>query len=109
MMYKILCVLWNLLTVILSGLLAFINLSEWYVVKIQKQIDGYPFGDSGPTPYFYKTSGLYAMTNFVWGSLFFIVFFLAFRAIMKRQQKLTLVLFSITILLILMFFIHRSL
>lgn len=109
MMYKILYILWNLLTVILSGLLAFINLSEWYGVKIQKQINDYPFGDSGPTPYFYRTSGLYAMTNFVWGSLFLIVFFLTFRTIMKRQQKLTLVLFGLTTLLTLMFFIHRSL
>lgn len=65
-----------LATVLLSGLFAFINLSEFVKIGILKQTSGYPFGGEGPTPWYYKTPQLYATVNLVFGVLFF--FTLAF-------------------------------
>lgn len=60
-----------LATVLLSGLFAFINLSEFVKIGIFKQTSGYPFGGEGPTPWYYKTPQLYATVNLTFGSIFF--------------------------------------
>ena len=61
------------LTIILSGLLALMNLSEWYIVKIQGRTAEYPFGGEGPTPYYYKTAEMYSTVNLIWGIVFLMV------------------------------------
>ena len=60
-----------LVTVLISGLFTFINVSEFVSVGILQQTKGYPFGGEGPAPWFYKTPQLYATVNLVFGLLFF--------------------------------------
>jgi hypothetical protein len=52
---------WILILPVLIGfLMAYVNLEEWYIVGVARDIAGYPFGGEGPVPYYYKTPELYA-------------------------------------------------
>lgn len=64
------------LTIILSGIFALMNLSGIYLIGILNKTDGYPFGGETPTPYYYKTSGLYSKVNLVWGLIFLTILLL---------------------------------
>lgn len=94
------------LTLILSGLLALMNLSEWYIVKIQGRTAEYPFGGEGPTPYYYKTAEMYSTVNLIWGILFLSVLLFTSWTIIKGQKKWTAISFGSTIILLLGLFIH---
>ncbi len=96
----------SILTIILSGLLALINLSEFYLIGILNKTDGYPFGGEGPTPYYYKTAGLYSTVNLIWGILFLITLLLAIWTIIKGQRKNIFWFLSLTVLLLLGQFLH---
>lgn len=90
----------------LSGLFALMNLSEFYLIGILNKTDGYPFGGEGPTPYYYKTAGLYSKVNLIWGLIFFTTLLLAIWAIIKGQRKNVFWFLGLTILLILGQFLH---
>ncbi|SFS81967.1 hypothetical protein [Lutibacter maritimus] len=60
--------------ILLSGIFSFIGFSEFYNVRIKKEIEFYPFGGEGPVPYFYKTAELYSNVNLTWGIIFLCVF-----------------------------------
>jgi len=94
------------LTIILSGLLALMNLSEWYIVKIQGRTAEYPFGGEGPTPYYYKTAEMYSTVNLIWGTVFLSVLLFTSWTIIKGQKKWTAISFGSTIILLLGLFIH---
>ncbi len=94
------------ITVILSGLLALMNLSEWYKVKILNCTAEYSFGSEGPYPYFYKTAELYSKVNLIWGLIFMTILLLSVWAIVKSKRRLKLTFFILTILLLIVLFIH---
>lgn len=94
------------LTIILSGLWALMNLSEWYIVKIQGRTAEYPFGGEGPTPYYYKTAEMYSTVNLIWGIVFLSVLLFTSWTIIKGQKKWTAISFGSTIILLLGLFIH---
>ena len=93
-------------TIILSGLLALMNFSEWYIVKIQGRTTEYPFGGEGPTPYYYKTAELYSTVNLIWGIVFLTVLLFTTWTVIKGKKKLTIISFGSTIILLLVLFIH---
>jgi len=94
------------LTMILCGLLAFINLSEWYFVKIQGRSAEYPFGGEGPTPYYYKTAELYSVVNLIWGIVFLSILIFTIWAIVTRRKKWTTLAFGLTIILLFGLLVH---
>lgn len=94
------------LTIILSGLLALMNFSEWYIVKIQGRTAEYPFGGEGSTPYYYKTAEMYSTVNLIWGIVFLSVLLFTSWTIKKGQKKLTAISFGSTIILLHGLFIH---
>ncbi len=98
----------GLLTIILNGFLVLMNLSEWYIVKIQGLTAEYPFGGEGSSPYYYKTAELYSTVNLVWGILFLAVLLFTVRTIIKGQKNLTLISFGSTLFLLLALLIHRQ-
>ena len=91
----------SLLTIILSGLLTLMNLSEFYKIGVLNKTDGYPFGGEGPTPYYYKTARLYSTVNLIWGVIFLTTLVLAIRTTIKGQRKNIFWFLGLTILLIL--------
>lgn len=96
----------SILTIILSGLLTLMNLSEFYLIGILNKTDDYPFGGEGPTPYYYKTSGLYSTVNLIWGLIFLTTLLLAIRTTIKGQRKKIIWFLGLTVILILGQFIH---
>ena len=90
-----------LVTVLLSGLFAFINLSEFLTVGVLLQTGGYPFGGEGPTPWYYKTPQLYATVNLIFGLLFFSALAFSCWAFAKVKKTLLFIMFIVTMLLIL--------
>lgn len=77
------------------------NLSEWYIVKIQNRTSEYPFGGEGPTPYYYHTAELYSTVTLIWGLIFLSVFCFTGWAVLKDRRKLTLISSGMTLLLLL--------
>jgi hypothetical protein len=94
------------IAIILSGLLALMNFSEWYRVKIQKQTAQYPFDSEGPIPYYYKSSELYSTVTLIWGVIFMSLLAFTFWAVNKGQPKLTLISFGFLILFLIGLFFH---
>ena len=94
------------LTIILSGLFTLMNLSEFYLIGILNKTDGYPFGGEGPTPYYYRTAGLYSTVNLIWGLIFLTTLLLAIWTIIKGQRKNVFWFLGLTVLLILGQFLH---
>jgi hypothetical protein len=96
----------SILTIILSGLFTLVNLSEFYLIGILNKTEGYPFGGEGPTPYFYKTAGLYSAVNLVWGLLFLTTLLLSIWTILKGQRNKVFWFWGLTVLLILGQILH---
>lgn len=94
------------MTIGLSGLFTLMNFSEFYIIGILNKTDGYPFGGECPTPYYYKTAGLYSTVNLIWGLLFLTTLLLAMWTIIKGQRKNIFLFLGLTILLILGQFLH---
>jgi hypothetical protein len=74
----------NYLSIPICLFFAVMDLSEYYIVGISKDIDGYPFGGEGPVPYFYRTAELYAAVCLTYGVLFS---FLAILGILNIWKK----------------------
>jgi hypothetical protein len=89
-----------LVTVLLSGLFAFVNLSEFLTVGILQKTSGYPFGGEGPTPWYYKTAQLYARVNLIFGLLFFSVLTVSCWTFIKVKKWTLLVTLIVTLLFI---------
>lgn len=93
-------------TIVINGLLAILNFSEWYVVKVQIRTAEYPFGSEGSTPYYYKTAELYSTVTLIWGIVFLTVLIFTTWTILTRKKKWTNVAFGMTIILFLGLLIH---
>lgn len=87
-----------IITAILSGFSAYIELSEFIRIAINKNTGGYPFGGEGPVPWYYKSASLYANAALIYGLLFLAIFLLAtwaFIRIKKRTLIFSLIIFVI--------------
>ena len=89
-------------TLLLTGLFAFINLSEFVTVGVLKQTSGYPFGGEGPTPWFYKSAKLYAAVNFVFGLLFLLSLATGVWSFIRGKKNVLVICFSVSVFLILL-------
>jgi hypothetical protein len=96
----------GLLAITLSGFLALMNISEWYIVKIQNLTSEYPFGGEGPTPYYYQTAELYSRVNLIWGLVFLSVLLFTTWTVLKDKRNLTLISLGTTLLLLVGLFIN---
>ena len=93
-------------TFLINGLLAFLNLGEFYKTRILKQTGDYTFGGEGPYPYYYKTAELYSTVNLIWGLLFFLTLLFTTWIMLKRQNKSIFYAFGLTLFLLLIMYIH---
>jgi hypothetical protein len=89
-----------IVTLLLSGLFAFVNLSEFTVVGVMKHTDDYPFGGEGPTPWHYKSAQVYAVVHLSFGVLFLLDFFMSVWSFFKARRNILLVSFGVTLFLI---------
>jgi glycopeptide antibiotics resistance protein len=89
-------------TLILAGLFAFVNLSEFVTVGVLKQTSGYPFGGEGPTPWFYKSAQLYATVNLVFGLLFLLPLATGVWSFLRFKKKVLIICFGLSLFLILL-------
>ncbi|TPE42627.1 hypothetical protein [Pontibacter mangrovi] len=90
----------------ITGLLAFTNLEEWYVISILGRTAGYPFGGEGPTAYYYKTPELYALVSLTWGLIFTGTFAFTLVTIIKKKKERMVAAFGTTVFLLAVLFIH---
>lgn len=90
----------------ITGLLAFTNLEEWYVISILSRTAGYPIGGEGPIPYYYRTPELYALVSLVWGLLFTGVFAFALLTMIKRSKTRMVAAFGTTVFLLAVMLVH---
>lgn len=95
-------------TIVLTSLLAFVNLSEWYAVKVQGRIEGYPFSSEGPTPYYYHSAEMYSSVMLVWGSLYLSTLILSLSTMKSGNVKWKWTSLSITLLLMIGQWIHSQ-
>jgi len=96
----------GLLTILINGLLVFINLGEFYKTRILKSTENYNFGGEGPGPYYYRTVELYSTINLIWGLLFLLTLLFATWTILKRKNRSLFFAFGLTLFLLLTMFIH---
>ena len=89
-------------TLLLSGLFAFVNLSEFVTIGVLKQTSGYPFGGEGPTPWFYKSAKLYAAVNLVFGSLFLLSLATGVWSFIRAKKNVVVICFGVSLFLILL-------
>lgn len=95
-------------SLLVCGLFAFINLSDWYVVKIQQQTAQYPFGGEGPTPYYYRSAELFSTVSLVWGILFLLAFAFVLWLVLSKREKGFRTALASTLLLIMGQFINAQ-
>jgi len=89
---------WILILAILIGLfMAYMNLEEWYIVGVARDITGYPFGGEGPVPYYYKTPELYSRINLVFGSVFLFLTLLSIWSLVKKRRRIGFLAFALII------------
>ena len=92
---------WLLILPFLIGLfMTIVNLSEWYRIGILKRTEGYPFGGEGPVPYFYKTPGLYALVNGVFGFVFLFLTLIVVWSFFGERRRIGLIAFALIIAVI---------
>jgi hypothetical protein len=89
-------------TILLSGLFAFANLSEFVTVGVLKKTSGYPFGGEGPTPWFYESAQLYATVNLIFGVLFLISFSVGTWSFVRLHRKALLISFGLSMICIIL-------
>ena len=97
---SITAILLSSITIVISGLLTLLSLSEWYKVKIHHDIAEYHFGSEGPYPYFYKTAELYSRVNLIWGLVFLVILFFSIWSIVRSKKKLTTLFFILAIFML---------
>ncbi len=94
------------LTLLLSGFMAFINLDEYVKIGVLNQTTNYPFGGEGPTPWYYNTADLYAKVNLAFGLAFLTTFIAAIWTILKRRNKGLLITLLSTIAIIVIMYVN---
>lgn len=88
------------LAFLLTVLFTFMNLEEFVKVGVLKQTGGYPFGEEGPVPWYYKTADLYAKMNLFFGLLFLATLGFAIWTTAKKKKMALFITFLTTIFLI---------
>ena len=89
-----------ILIFLLSGLLAFLLLSEFINIGILGRTDGYPFGVEGPEPsYSYSSAEIYARVNLIEGLSSLILFLVNIWAFLKVKKKVIFATLILTIFL----------
>jgi hypothetical protein len=89
-----------ILTLILSGVFAFVDLFEYVNIMILQRTEGYPFGGEGP--WYYKSKELYATLCLVFGLIFFIALLVSVWSLIKDKKKLMIITCIFTIVLIIL-------
>jgi hypothetical protein len=95
-------------SIVISILFSFLNLNEFFVVGILGQIDNYPFGGEGPTPYYYRTAELYSQVCLTYGIVFLASITASIWALIKGKRRTNLCLFIFTLVMVVLQFIHGN-
>lgn len=95
---------WLLLiaTLLLTGLFAFVNLSEFVIVGVLNKTKGYPFGGEGPTPWFYKSAKLYATVNLIFALMYLLFLATCVWSFIKVKNNVLVICFGISLTFILL-------
>lgn len=80
--------------IVIFYFIAFILISEWWNVKILKNIDYYAWGIINENPWFYETPNLYANVLLVEGLLIFLFTTITLIKITKKDKSFKYWLFS---------------
>src|SRR4051812_9754744 len=94
------------LTLLFLAFFSFINLSEWYIIAIQKDLRTYPFNGEGPVPYYYKSADLYSAVTLIWGITLLTILIFTVWTIVKNQRRRTLIASALTVFAVTLQFIH---
>ncbi len=94
------------LTILLSGLMTFMNFEEFVKIGLLKQTVDYPFGGEGPVPWYYKTADLYPKVILVFGLAFLSALIAAIWTTLKRNNMGLFIALLSTIFLIVIMYIN---
>ena len=89
-------------TLLLTGLFAFINLSEFITVGVLKQTSGYSFGGESPTPWFYRSAQLYTTVSLVFGILFLLALATGVWSFIRVKKNVLITCFGVSLFFILL-------
>ncbi|MCB0372961.1 MAG: hypothetical protein KDD31_08135 [Muricauda sp.] len=90
----------GIIGLIFSGLWSFIDLSEFYIVVIEKNTEEYPWGPVNTNPWYYANSQVYWIYCLISGLIFLLAFALILFGIIKLNLKRTILGVVITVLTI---------
>jgi hypothetical protein len=77
--------------------MCFINISEWIKIGVLKNIDNYPFGSEGPTPYYYKSAACYSAIMLVSGIIFLGLLLFGIWSVIKGNRNRVKVALGLTL------------
>ena len=97
-------ILWipTFVIILFFTLISFMSLSEWWNVKIIKEIDKYAWGPTNENAWFYETPNLYANVQLIEGIIMLILIVMTFIKIIQKNPKFKYWLLSSFIFFILM-------
>lgn len=76
----------SIITILVAGFCFWMNFSEFFTVGILKQTGGYPFGNEGPAPWYYKTATSYSTYCLAWSVLFLALLIVGFWTVIKSKK-----------------------
>ena len=87
------------LSILITGLITFISVYEYFNVAVFKNIDGYPFGHEGPAAgiEYYKSADLYAKHMLTSGLIGLALFIATLYLVIKRKTVGILILGTVLI------------
>ena len=84
---KILLWISNFVIIIFFAFISFMSLSEWWNIKIIKEIDKYSWGPVNENSWYYETPNLYANVSLIEGLLMLILVSMSTVEIVKKNTN----------------------
>lgn len=100
---KILLWLPTLIIIIFFTLISLISISEWWNIKINKEVDKYSWGPINENSWFYETPNLYAIVQLIEGTIMIVLLIMSIKEIIKTKNKFNYWISLCFIFLIIMF------
>lgn len=87
MLGKILYWIGSIIQLLLSGLIVFFELEEYYIVAIAQELDQYQFGPINDNPWFYSNPSTYSTVLLVNAALISIMFILCLSGLISNNKR----------------------
>lgn len=91
-----------------SGLLSFSYLKEWMLIRFWNRKPLMPLSDDLLHPYFHQSQDLYLRVTFVFGALFFLLFFATLWFFVQREDKKVFLCFVLTMITLFAVMVNAS-